>query len=147
MRSKPWSSSRIAKPTTSRTQSSLQTWRSDPPQAGRTVFPRSSPPTAQASKMMLVIMTWCPLPMQSSVPMLFHSRDRSPPTRRRSGQPQGSVVGTGLCLLGKWTLLALPEKTRVVIRAERSKTGSVMSSRTKSQLWKEAGGIVPMREP
>lgn len=148
MKLKPWFSSRIAKPATSHTQISLHTWQSKPAQAGRTASPRSSPVTAQASKILLVKMPWHPLPMQSSVPMCFHSRDRSLPTRQTSGQPQGSAVGMGLCLLGKWawTVLGLPEKTRVVIKRERSKGGSEMCRRTERQLWKETSRIVPTRE-
>lgn len=142
MKLKPWFSSRIAKPATSHTQSSLQTCQSKPAQAGRAVFPHSSPMTAQAGKILLANAP------RRSLPMLFRSRARSLPTSRRSEPPRGSAAATGLCLLGKqvWTSLALPEEMRAVIKRERRKTGSGMRSRTEGQPWEETSRAVPVRE-
>lgn len=148
MKSKPWFSSRTARPASNWTLSSLQLQCPKLPQTPRTIFTRHSPVTVCSPKSFpATTLTWKRLPVPSSPP-LKHLRVRKVQTMWRSREPLCSAVATAPCLPGMqvWNLLSLQETTSVNEGTQGKVTVSPVTERTQSHWCQEAGSIQTARK-
>lgn len=148
MKSKPWFSSRTARPASNWTRSSLQLRRPKLPQTPRTIFTLPSPVTVCSPKSFpATTLTWKRLPGLSSPP-LVHLRVQKVQTMPRSEQPRCSAVAMAPCLRGMqvWNLLSHQETTSVKKDSRWKMTVCPMTERTQSHWWQEAGSILTARK-
>lgn len=147
MKSKPWFSSRTARPASNWTRSSLQLPCPKLPQTPRTIFTLPSPVTVCSPKTLLATtLTWKRLPAPSSTPrarptvLKLHTTPRSEP-------PRCSAVAMAPCLPGiqVWNLLSLQEMTSVKKDRGGKVAVSPMAERTQRHSWQGAGSSLTER--
>lgn len=147
MKSKPWFSSRTARPASNWTRSSLQLPCPKWPQTPRTIFTLPSPVTVRSPKTLLATtLTWKRLPAPSSTPrarptvLKLHTAPRSEP-------PRCSAVAMAPCLPGiqVWNLLSLQEMTSVKKDRGGKVAVSPMAERTQRHSWQGAGSSLAER--
>lgn len=147
MKSKPWFSSRTARPASNWTRSSLQLRCPKLPQTPRTIFTLPSPVTVCSPKTLpATTLTWKRLPAPSSTPrtrprvLNWHTTPRSEPLR-------GSAVAMAPSLPGiqVWNLLSLQAMTRVKKDRRGKIAASPMTERTQRHSWQGAGRALAER--
>lgn len=147
MKSKPWFSSRTARPASNWTRSSLQLRCPKLPQTPRTIFTLPSPVTVCSPKTLpATTLTWKRLPAPSSTPRA-RPRVLKLHTALRNEPPRCSAVAMAPCLPGiqVWNLLSLQEMTSVKKDRRGKIAVSPMAERTRRHSWQGAGSTLTER--